>query len=49
MTVVGTNDENIYLADGPRIEIRMPEVAQGYEQFRDLAATGSHDAVGAVC
>ena len=49
MTVVGTNNENIYPGNEPRIEIRMPRVAQGYEQFKDLAATGGHDAMGAVC
>jgi hypothetical protein len=48
-TVVETNDENIYRGDDPRIEIRMPKVAQGLVQFRALAAAAGHDAAGAVC
>jgi hypothetical protein len=47
--LVETNDENIYAGDASRIEIRMPQVAQGYEQFIALAASSGHDAVGATC
>ena len=47
--LVETNDENIYCGDEPRIEIRMPPVARGYQEFRNLAASSGHDAAGAVC
>ncbi len=47
--LVETNDENIYPPDGPRIEIRMPEVARGYEQFRAMADSNGHKAAGACC
>lgn len=47
--VVENNDENIYVGDAPRIEIRMPSVAQSYQQFTAFAAAGGHDAVGATC
>ena len=47
---VETNDENIYPpGDAPRIEIRMPTVAQGYQQFQSMAAASGHDSVGAMC
>jgi hypothetical protein len=47
---VETNDENIYPpGDVPRIEIRMPTVAQGYEQFRAMTASCGDDAAGAIC
>jgi hypothetical protein len=47
--LVETNDENIYPPDGSCIEIRMPQVAQGYEQFLELAQSLGHDAAGAIC
>lgn len=49
LMIVENNDENIYPRDGPRIEIRMPPVAQSYKQFTALAASSGCDAVGAVC
>lgn len=47
--VVETNDENIYPPDGSRLEIRMPRVAQSYQQFLDLAESHGNDATGAIC
>jgi hypothetical protein len=47
--IVETNDENIYRGEEPRIEIRMPRVARGYEEFRSLAASCGHDSAGASC
>jgi hypothetical protein len=46
---VETNDENIYPREGPAIEIRMPVVAQSYEQFQQLAKSFGHEAAGAAC
>ena len=46
---VGTNNENIYPSDGPRIEIRMPAVARGYQEFQAMAASSGYDAAGAIC
>lgn len=47
--LVETNDENIYPPDGSCVEIRMPRVAQSYEQFLALAGSVGHDATGAIC
>ena len=47
--LVETSDEDIYPPDGSRIEIRMPRVAQSYEQFLELAESLGHDAAGAIC
>jgi hypothetical protein len=47
--LIETNDENIYAGDAPRIEIRMPQVAQGYKEFLALAQSAGHDAAGAIC
>lgn len=48
--LVENNDENIYPpGDKSRIEIRMPTVARGYEEFRTVAASLGLDAAGAVC
>jgi hypothetical protein len=47
--VVETNDENIYPPSGPRIEIRMPTVAQSYGQFVSLAKSVARDAECAIC
>jgi hypothetical protein len=49
LVIVENNDENIYHEDDLRIEIRMPPVAQTYPQFQALAASGDHEAAGAVC
>ena len=38
-----TNDENIYARDNEFTEIRMPEVAQSYEQFKVWAEACGHD------
>lgn len=46
---VGTNNENIYMPDGSKIEIRMPKVAQGYAEFLSLAQAAGHEAIGAAC
>jgi len=47
--LVETSDENIYLPNGSRIEVRMPQVAWSYEQFRVLAGSLGRDAEGAIC
>ena len=47
--LVETNYENIYPPEGPRIEIRMPQVAQGYDQFCRMAESIGHEAAGATC
>jgi hypothetical protein len=47
--LVETNDENIYPPDGSRIEFRMPQVANGYDEFLDFANSSGHDAAGATC
>lgn len=47
--VIGNNDESIYRGDDPPIEIRMPPVAQNYEQFKAMAGSGGSEAAGAVC
>ena len=47
--LVETNDENIYPPDGPRIEFRMPRIAQGYEEFLGLAQALGYDGAGATC
>lgn len=46
---VGTNNENIYPSVGPRIEIRMPAVARGYQEFQTMAASSGDDFAGAMC
>jgi len=46
---VETNDENIYARDNEFTEIRMPEVAQSYEQFNVRAEACGHDAACAIC
>jgi hypothetical protein len=47
--LVETSDENIYPPDGSCIEVRMPSVAQSYEQFLGLAESLGHNAAGAIC
>jgi hypothetical protein len=47
--LIDTNDENIYSADDSRVEIRMPHVAQGYDEFMALAQSVGHDAACAIC
>jgi hypothetical protein len=47
--LVETSDENTYPPDGSCIEVRMPRVAQSYEQFLGLAESLGHDAAGAIC
>jgi hypothetical protein len=47
--LVETSDANIYPPDGSCIEVRMPRVAQSYEQFLELAESDGHDAAGAIC
>ena len=49
LIIVENKDENIYRGEEPRIEIRMPPVAQTYPQFKALAASGGDEAAGAVC
>lgn len=44
-----TNDERIHHPDGFVEEIRMPSVAQGYEQFLQLADAAARDASCATC
>jgi hypothetical protein len=44
--VVETNDESIYPPNGSVEEVRMPRVAQGYEEFRTLAKGFGHSATG---
>jgi|ERR1700691_2286804 len=39
------NDERIHYPDGSITEVRMPPVAQSYDEFERLAASGSSDAV----
>lgn len=46
--LVETSDENIYPPEGSCIRVRMPRVAQSYEQFRGLAGSLGHDAEGAI-
>jgi hypothetical protein len=47
--VVETNDEKIYSPDGSREEVRMPRVAQGYDEFKALANYAGYEAAGAMC
>jgi hypothetical protein len=46
---VSTNDEKIYARDGSPIEIKMPRVARGYEDFVRLANACGQDSAGATC
>jgi hypothetical protein len=46
---VANSDENIYPADGTKIEVRMPRVAQGYEEFLAFAHAVGQNGAGAVC
>ena len=47
--VVENNDEKIHYPDGSIMEVRMPPVAQNYEDFLNLAKLSSNDASGAAC
>lgn len=46
---VSTNDERIYIGNAPPIEITMPHVAQGYEDFLLLADSCGQEGGGATC
>jgi len=43
------NDERIYHPDGSIEELRMPSVAQSYEQFQRLSAAAGMEAACAIC
>ena len=43
------NNERIYHPDGTVVEVRMPHVAQGYEEFRRMAAGAGSECTCATC
>jgi hypothetical protein len=47
--LTGNNDERIHYPDGSIVEVRMPPVSQGYEDFRRLAALARCEAACAAC
>lgn len=47
--LVENNDETIYPLNGSPIEIRMPRVAQSYDEFLLLADSAGRDAACAIC